>query len=192
MTNHLAAALIAALVLLATPAGASTLEDRNEHINEFLTDELTPTKGIDSWAHTKQIRVKDGWAHEPTILKEAWVSFVASEGYVKPPKPEPVVASSSTAVTVTAPSSGVGAQVGIRGIICDVFGPYCSQALAVVACESGFSTAAVNGQYLGLFQMGANERATYGHGSDAYSQARAAYAYFVASGSDWSPWACKP
>ncbi|MBA2706562.1 MAG: hypothetical protein H0U59_01990, partial [Gemmatimonadaceae bacterium] len=35
-----------------------------------------------------------------------------------------------------------------------VFGPYASQAHRVVSCESGHSTTAQNGQYLGLFQMG--------------------------------------
>lgn len=90
-------------------------------------------------------------------------------------------------------SSSYAAPVGsVQSIICSVFGPYCSQALSVAGCESGFSTSAVNGQYLGIFQMGSSERATYGHGPDARSQALAAYAYFVAAGSDWSPWACKP
>ena len=73
-----------------------------------------------------------------------------------------------------------------------VFGPYADQALRVAYCESRYSTRAVNGQYLGLFQMGSSERATYGHSSTALGQARAAYRYFVASGRDWSPWACKP
>lgn len=50
---------------------------------------------------------------------------------------------------------------------------------------------AQNGQYLGTFQMGAYERATYGHGANVYEQARAAYRYFVASGRDWSPWTCR-
>lgn len=73
-----------------------------------------------------------------------------------------------------------------------VFGPWGSQAVSVAWCESSFRTAASNGQYLGLFQMGSSERATYGHGPDALSQSRAAYAYFLASGRDWSPWECKP
>lgn len=75
-----------------------------------------------------------------------------------------------------------------------VFGVYGSQAIAVADCETGgtFSVYAQNGQYLGLFQMGSSERATYGHGSTALEQARAAYRYFVASGRDWSPWDCKP
>lgn len=73
-----------------------------------------------------------------------------------------------------------------------VFGDYAGQALAVASCESGLSTWAQNGQYLGLFQMGSNERATYGHGSTAYDQTLAAYRYFAASGRDWSPWSCKP
>lgn len=92
------------------------------------------------------------------------------------------------------PPAPVVRYVDARAAICAVFGPYCSQAISVAACETGgtFSTSAQNGQYLGLFQMGASERATYGHASDAYGQARAAFRYFVASGSDWSPWSCKP
>jgi len=73
-----------------------------------------------------------------------------------------------------------------------IFGPYASQALRVARCESGLRTNAWNGQYHGLFQMGVNERATYGDGYDAWSQTRAAYRYFVSSGRDWSPWSCKP
>jgi hypothetical protein len=76
--------------------------------------------------------------------------------------------------------------------ICHVFGSYCSQALRVAWCESGYSVDAQNGQYLGLFQMGTNERRIFGHGADALVQARAAYRYFVHSGRDWSPWSCKP
>lgn len=76
--------------------------------------------------------------------------------------------------------------------ICAVFGSRCNEALRVSHCESRFSTTAQNGQYLGLFQMGYWERRTYGHGYTPYEQARAAHRYFVASGSDWSPWSCKP
>ena len=76
--------------------------------------------------------------------------------------------------------------------ICLVFGRYCREALAVAKCESGHSTTAQNGQYLGLFQMGSHERRTFGHGATAYAQARAAHKYFVLSGRDWSPWSCKP
>jgi len=79
-----------------------------------------------------------------------------------------------------------------QAVICSVFGPYCSQAIAVANCEGGFSPYAQNGQYLGTFQMGAHERAIYGHGYTIYEQAKAAYAYFVDSGSNWSPWSCKP
>jgi len=76
--------------------------------------------------------------------------------------------------------------------ICHVFGSYCDQALQVARCESGYSTTAQNGQYLGIFQMGSHERATFGHGASALVQAKAAYRYFVLSGRDWSPWSCKP
>lgn len=79
-----------------------------------------------------------------------------------------------------------------RVAICHVFGSYCRQALAVSHCESRLHTTARNGQYLGLFQMGSNERRLFGHGASAVEQARAAHRYFVASGRDWSPWSCKP
>lgn len=75
-----------------------------------------------------------------------------------------------------------------------MFGPYASQAIRVAYCETGgtFNIYARNGQYLGLFQMGASERRLYGHGWNVWDQARSAYRYFVASGRDWSPWSCKP
>lgn len=73
-----------------------------------------------------------------------------------------------------------------------VFGPYASQALRVAWCESRYSIYATNGQYLGLFQMGSFARARYGHAWNAWAQAISAYRYFVDSGKDWSPWACKP
>ena len=76
--------------------------------------------------------------------------------------------------------------------ICHVFGSYCDQALQVARCESGLRTSAENGQYLGMFQMGSNERALFGHGTSALEQAKAAHRYFVRSGRDWSPWSCKP
>lgn len=73
-----------------------------------------------------------------------------------------------------------------------VFGPYASQALRVAWCESRYSIYATNGQYLGLFQMGSYARAKYGHATNAWAQAISAYRYFIDSGKDWSPWACKP
>ena len=79
-----------------------------------------------------------------------------------------------------------------ENVICRVFGRYCNEALAVSRCESGLSTTAENGQYLGLFQMGSNARRLFGHGPTALAQAKAAHKYFVASGHGWGPWSCKP
>jgi hypothetical protein len=74
-------------------------------------------------------------------------------------------------------------------IICAVFRTECSKALSVAACESRFSTGASNGQYFGLFQMGAGERARFGGSSlDPWDQVRAAYAYYRVAG--WTPWEC--
>ena len=66
------------------------------------------------------------------------------------------------------------------------------EAFDVIACGTGgaYNTNARNGQYLGLFQMGAWARARFGHGQTARAQARAAYRYWRVSG--WSGWECKP
>ena len=77
-----------------------------------------------------------------------------------------------------------------RKAICTVFANDCRAAVAVAWCESHLQTTAQNGQYLGLFQMGAYERRLFGHGSTAHEQAIAAHRYFVSSGRDWSPWSC--
>jgi hypothetical protein len=83
------------------------------------------------------------------------------------------------------------AKLPARRAICSVFGSYCQEAIAVAWCESRLQTTARNGQYLGIFQMGSNERGLFGHGSSAHAQARAAHRYFVLSGRDWSPWGCR-
>jgi hypothetical protein len=88
--------------------------------------------------------------------------------------------------------AATGKAMSARQAILHTFGIYGPQALRVSWCESRWHTWARNGQYLGLFQMGSWERSRYGHSTAALGQARAAYRYFIASGSDWSPWACKP
>jgi hypothetical protein len=87
-------------------------------------------------------------------------------------------------------TESIGVPLGeVPKIIYSVFGAYGAKAVEVASCESGLNTSATNGQYLGLFQMGEMERAIYGGSSmDPWDQTRAAYAYFLASGSDWSPW----
>jgi hypothetical protein len=83
----------------------------------------------------------------------------------------------------------VNERISVPQIICAVFGSECSKALSVAACESRYSTGAANGQYFGLFQMGASERARFGGSSlDPWDQARAAYRYWQLAG--WSPWEC--
>jgi hypothetical protein len=79
-----------------------------------------------------------------------------------------------------------------RQAICGVFRDSCQDAVDVEWCESGLQTSAHNGQYLGLFQMGAAARERFGHGPTAWEQATAAYRYYVYSGRNWSPWSCKP
>ena len=83
------------------------------------------------------------------------------------------------------------AKLPPRKAICSVFGSYCEEAVAVAWCESRLSPTAENGQYRGLFQMGSHERSLFGHGNTAHDQSVAAHRYFVRSGRDWSPWACR-
>lgn len=68
------------------------------------------------------------------------------------------------------------------------------QAIRVATCESRLDTQAVNGQYQGTWQMGAHERATYGHGDTPLEQGFAARRYFDAVAAEgrnpWSPWEC--
>ena len=75
-----------------------------------------------------------------------------------------------------------------------VFGVRWPQAWRVSLCEGGRpipSPRAHNGQYLGMFQMGKNERHLYGHGPSPLAQARAAFRY-SSGGRNWEPWSCKP
>lgn len=75
-----------------------------------------------------------------------------------------------------------------------------NEAIGVAKCESsrywseGRPQEARNGQYRGMFQMGERERDIYGHGPDPWTQAIAAFRYYVGSGRDWSPWdwRCQP
>jgi hypothetical protein len=74
-------------------------------------------------------------------------------------------------------------------IICAVFASQCGKALSVAFCESRYDTAATNGQYFGVFQMGWRERARFGGSSlDPWEQIKAAYAYWRVAG--WAPWEC--
>src|SRR4051794_7021459 len=96
-----------------------------------------------------------------------------------------VVVSSMLAVSPARAGSKLESR-NARTAICRVWGRYCTLGIAIASCESHFYIWARNGQYLGMFQMGSRERQIYGHGNDVWSQARAAYKYFLASGT--SPW----
>lgn len=78
--------------------------------------------------------------------------------------------------------------LSVPRVICLVFRGECGKALQVAWCESRWHAGARNGQYFGLFQMGAYARSRYGHGPDALTQALAAHAYYLDAG--WRPWAC--
>jgi hypothetical protein len=79
-------------------------------------------------------------------------------------------------------------KLPVEELIRHIFGTEGDKAVEVARCESTLRTHAKKGQFLGLFQMGANERADYGHGPDALAQVLAAHALFLDRG--WQPWAC--
>jgi hypothetical protein len=85
------------------------------------------------------------------------------------------------------PPSDIG-SLPIEDMIRHVFGPEGDKAVEVARCESTLRTHAQKGQFQGLFQLGANERADYGHGPDALAQVMAAHALFLDRG--WQPWTC--
>ena len=66
----------------------------------------------------------------------------------------------------------------------------------LISCESRFDKDAVNGQYLGLTQMGSDERAAWNWGRRVVRQLRASHRYWVyardAWGNGFAPWACDP
>lgn len=193
MRSLMAAALAACIIATPGTAGASTQQQREQFIQSYINRHTETPK--EPWATPNRIRVSDGFAHEPVLAREAAIKFVLTHGYVTWPKPSPVVVHEVTISGVlesvhTAPAPPPSGSVS--EIICSVFGPYCSEAISVASCESGLNPAAVNGQYLGLFQMGEYARSTYGHGPDALTQSRAAFAYFTDTGRTWAPWSCKP
>ena len=63
--------------------------------------------------------------------------------------------------------------------------------IAIAKCESGFREEARNGQYLGIYQMGKHEFATYGTGDplNARDNVRAAIKLYLRR--SFAPWQCK-
>ena len=72
--------------------------------------------------------------------------------------------------------------------VCYYFKNNCTTAMRIVKCETGgsYTPWSSNGQYQGIFQMGSQERATYGDGNNVWAQAKAAFAYFRVAG--FGPW----
>lgn len=90
-----------------------------------------------------------------------------------------------------APRLAIPADLPLSSVedsIREVFGKEGDKAVRVARCESELLTSAKNGINRGLFQLGLNERAEYGHGEDALTQIKAAYELFKDRG--WQPWAC--
>ena len=63
--------------------------------------------------------------------------------------------------------------------------------IAIAKCESGFREDARNGQYLGIYQMGKHEFATYGSGDplNARDNVKAAIKLYMKR--SFQPWSCK-
>lgn len=91
-------------------------------------------------------------------------------------------------IPLPAPAPVDVSKLPVEELIRHIFGREGDKAVAVARCESTLRTNAKKGQFLGLFQMGANERADYGYGPDALTQVLAAHALFLERG--WQPWTC--
>jgi hypothetical protein len=102
------------------------------------------------------------------------------------PAPDRII---KAAQQTNAPARGTVARRA--WIICRYFTrSTCRAAVNVAWCESTLRPWAANGQYRGVFQMGAAERNRYGHGRTAWHQAKAARAYWRKA--NWRPWVCRP
>lgn len=108
-------------------------------------------------------------------------------------KSKPEVEASAETKQESVPEGQISAPIDFNAattedLIRAIFKEEGEKAIRVALCESELKTDAQQGQFQGLFQMGANERARYGHGTDALAQIEAAYDLFVARG--WQPWTC--
>lgn len=106
MRSLMAAAL--AVCIFATPAHASTQQQREHFIASFVARHTERPK--EPWAHTKRLRISDGWANKPVLTREAAVHFVVKHGYVHYPKPSVPIATggvtySGSAFVQAAPTS---------------------------------------------------------------------------------------
>ena len=182
---------LCALVLCATPAAAhaGTSADLGKQLSRHLASMKKDTSVIRFFDNHRWLLTHPRFEKEATLrLEAARRSLAATKAQAAQARAELARREREaerrrlTAELARSPEKA----------ICHVFGTYCDQALRVARCESGYRTSAQNGQYLGIFQMGSNERRLFGHGESALDQARAAYRYFVRSGRDWSPWSCKP
>ena len=177
-----------ALILLVLPATAQSQSDAD------LGAQLT--RHLSSMKHDRQVLrffQAHGWLlRDPRFEVEAKRQLRLHTLSVKRTEQMAAAVKSALAHSSQVRRLSVLESSSPRVAICHVFGSYCRQALAVSHCESRLHTTARNGQYLGLFQMGSNERRLFGHGPSAVEQATAAHRYFIASGRDWSPWSCKP
>lgn len=101
-----------------------------------------------------------------------------------------VIAVGVSSVSAAAATSNRSAYAAARAAVCHYFGANCGMAMQIVNCETGgtYTPWASNGQYLGMFQMGSAARKQYGHGSNVWAQAKAAFALFRDRG--FEPWLC--
>jgi hypothetical protein len=179
---------LCALILLVVPAAAQGQSQTD--LGAQLTQHLTTMKHS-----TQVVRFFDNhrWLlTDPRFEKEAGRQLALHRAKLAAARARVAAAKAALRKQARARRLAALRQASPREAICSVFGRYCGQALQVASCESGLTTTARNGQYLGLFQMGSSERRLFGHGATAIEQVRAAHRYFVASGRDWSPWSCKP
>ena len=187
---------LSALVLVIQAAAAAMQGDTAQASSQAKVEQPAPT--LDERLERKLSALRK---YRGTIrFFENHRSFLASGGHVKAQSSLAVARSRVRQLTTSvaalrakthARDGRKQAKLPPRKAICSVFGSYCDEALAVAWCESRLNPTAQNGQYRGLFQMGSHERSLFGHGRTAHDQSLAAHRYFVRSGRDWSPWACR-
>lgn len=180
-------ALALAVLVIASPAVGSTMPIHNTKTNATATAVVHARNAV-AWQRSSTYHWQDvsGVRRTPTKYAERHTKSVAYIHWMVQLWKGRHLHAKQHMMGILAKSDPASAQ----RIIKYVFKGNGSFALTISYRESRYTVGAANGQYLGLFQMGTGERATYatiGY-STAYEQTVAAHNLFLARG--WEPWTC--
>lgn len=186
----LASVGLAAGILVTAMAAADGTPETNDKIEAFAAAPAAPasitspstTAPVAEPATPVAVPAETASASVPTPVESVDPEAAAA------PEPEP-------AAEVPAPPAPTGGG-SVEDAIATYFGDIYDSAIGVAQCESGLDPYATNGQFRGLFQIGAMHQglaAELGYSwdqmYDPYVNSHVARALY--NGSGWQPWSCR-